>query len=526
MPSFEGIRFSGFRFASKGWVKMMKMKRFTGMFFGMLLTTMVCVPFTAEAAEKVALVIGMSDYKTIEPLDNTINDTQSIGKLLNGLGFEVETSLNQPLNDLVKTINAFSFKAETADVAMIYFAGHGVELNGQNFLIPVDVNMKKPEQIGEQAVSLKSLLGAVENARKLRIVILDSCRNNPFEDWPVADVEKVGSPEFQKGDVASLRKGGLAEPSADKGLLVVYAAKEGEVALDGADGHSPFARALINELPSRNVEIGMMFRQVRDRVMAETANQQQPHFYGSLSGVPFFLAGADLNIAGDIDKKKAWGSLAPAQEVQLASLANEGNTRGMLGLGYMALNPDDSRFKPQKAFEFFKAAADKDDPEAMFELAKLYEKGIGTKQDFATAVSLYQKSADLDYADAINDLGFLYFQGASGVSRNPEKAIRYFVRAADLRHPQAMYNIASMIDDGRLPGKTGKDAGHYLYAALRSGASDVLKQLSNRPMQFKLATRMALQKELAQNQLYSGSIDGHIGKETKKSMRIAFGETQ
>lgn len=480
----------------------------------------------AEAASRVALVIGMSKYQNIPSLANTVNDATAIAERLKGLGFEVDSAIDQPLVSLVETIKAFSFKSETSDIALIYYAGHGVELNGQNFLVPVDVSISKPSDIGAQAITLKHLLQAAEHARKLRIVILDSCRNNPFADWPVQEIAKAGTEEFDSSVTRSLRRAGLSAPSVDKGMLVVYAAKDGEVALDGEGGHSPFARALIEQLPSRNVEIGMMFRQVRDAVIRSTKNKQEPHFYGSLSGVPFFLAGADMNVASLADRKQAWGSLAPDQAMQLASLAEEGNSRAMIGLGYMSLSTGDKdRFDPEKAFEMFSMAATQGDPEAMFELGKLHEKGIGTKQDVAKALELYQKSADLGFADAINDLGFLYYQGASGLKRDQAKGVDLFLKAADLRHPQAMYNIAALIDDGVVKGKTSEDAARYLYAALRSGVKDVLEQLSTNPNQFKPATRKALQQELARNKLYAGKIDGAIGKGTQRSMRIAFGET-
>ena len=480
----------------------------------------------ADAASRVALVIGMSKYQNIASLANTVNDATAVAEKLEGLGFTVDRAIDQPLADLVGTISAFSFKSETADIALIYYAGHGVELNGQNFLIPVDVRIAKPSDVGAQAITLKHLLGAVENARKLRIVLLDSCRNNPFADWPVQEVAKAGNEEFDSTATRSLRRQGLAAPSVDKGMLVVYAAKDGEVALDGEGGHSPFARALIEQMPARNVEIGMMFRQVRDAVIRETKNKQEPHFYGSLSGVPFFLAGSDTNVAALTDRRQAWGSLAPDQALQLASLADEGNVRAMIGLGYMSLSAGDkARFKPEKAFELFSQAAEKGDPEAMFELGKLYEKGIGTEQDVARALALYQKAADLGFADAINDLGFLYYQGAIGQKPDKRKAVELFLKAADLRHPQAMYNVAALIDDGIVPGKTPQDAARYLYAALRTGVKDVLDQLSTNPNQFKPATRKALQAELARNKLYEGKIDGAIGKGTQRSMRIAFGET-
>lgn len=479
-----------------------------------------------QAASRVALVIGMSKYETIPTLANTVNDATAIAEKLQEVGFAVDRAIDQPLADLVRTVSTFSYKAETADIALIYYAGHGVELNGQNFLVPIDVKITKPSDVGAQAVTLKQLLAAVENARKLRIVILDSCRNNPFADWPVQEVAKAGSEDFDSIETRSLRKQGLAAPSVDKGMLVVYAAKDGEVALDGEGGHSPFATALIKQLPARNVEIGMMFRQVRDTVLRETKNRQEPHFYGSLSGVPFFLAGSDTNVASLADRKQAWGSLAPDQELQLASLAEEGNVRAMIGLGYMSLSTNDkARFKPEKAFALFAQASAKGDPEAMFELGKLYEKGIGTDQDVGRALELYHKAADLGFADAINDLGFLYYQGAVGHKPDKRKAVELFLKAADLRHPQAMYNVAALIDDGVVEGKKPEDAARYLYAALRTGVKDVLDQLATNPNQFKPATRKALQAELARNKLYAGKIDGAIGRGTQRSLRLAFGET-
>ena len=224
------------------------------------------------------------------------------------------------------------------------------------------------------------------------------------------------------------------------------------------------------------------------------------------------------------DRRAAWGALGNQQRLQLAALAGEGNVRALVGLGYISLSPGKDNFEPEKAFHYFTDAADKGDPEAMFELAKLYEKGIGTAQDFGKALSLYKKSADLGFADAINDLGFFYYQGAEGVKRDPEKAVALFVRAADLKHPQAMYNVAALIDDGVIKGKTPQDAARYLYAALRSGVKDVLGQLTERPEQFNLPTRKALQTLLADNGFYKGAVDGGFGKGTVRSLQLAYGE--
>lgn len=488
----------------------------------LLLVTAALTPSGAFAAERVALVFGMANYQSISSLRNTASDARDISNVLEKLGFEVTVAINQPLKDMVATINDFSFRAETADIALVYYAGHGVEIAGQNYLIPVDIAIDRPDLIGERAVSVKKLLGAVDRARKLRIVILDSCRNNPFENLPVRETT---TPVDTENLVAGIRSG-LAAPDAKKGVLVVYAAKEGEVALDGKGRNSPFAAALIESLPEPDVEIGLVFRTVRDRVMQLTANRQQPHFYGSLSGVPFFLAGSGAKPAATAQKQEAWATLAADQAVQLSALAEEGNTRAMIGLGYMSLSPDKNRYSPEKAFELFSKAAAAGDPEAQFELGKLYERGIGVKQDTAQAITLYKQSAERGFADAINDLGFLYYQGAEGLPRDPARAIALFEEAADLRHPQAMFNVAALIDDGTIKGRTPSDAAAYLYLALRSGVEDVLQQLTENPAMFSAPTRRALQEELARNNFYAGAIDGNIGSGTQRSMRIAFGREE
>jgi hypothetical protein len=353
----------------------------------------------------------------------------------------------------------------------------------------------------------------------MRIVILDSCRNNPFGDL-IDPIETVTVGASDAGGA-----GGLAMPSPDRGTLVAFAARDGQVALDGVGSNSPFAMALAEKMKQPGLEISLMFRQVRDKVLAETYNQQEPHTYGSLSGVPFYLAGAanGESTAPEGDLRVAWSGIRPDQEKQLVALAELGDTRSMLGLAYMRLNPDADRFDPAEAVDLLTRAADAGSPEAQFELAKLYEGGIGVKQDDGRALGLYQAAADQDFADAINDLGFLEYQGGLGLQPDAQKALALFERAADLRHPQALFNFSALIDDGLIEGKGAPEAAGYLYDALRSGAKDVLDILVDRPNMFTVDARRALQRKLSDSGFYKGSIDGSFGPGTQKAIRLAFG---
>ena len=273
------------------------------------------------------------------------------------------------------------------------------------------------------------------------------------------------------------------------------------------------------------LEISLMFRQVRDAVMADTGNRQEPHVYGSLSGVPFYLAGpgANADTTGDADLRVAWSGLRPDQETQLAALAAQGDARSMVGLAYMRLNSAQDRFDPAEAVRLLTRAADAGSAQAQYELARLYEKGLGVAPDGARALALYRAAAAQDYPDAVNDLGFLTYQGGLGLASDKAAALALFGRAADLRQPQALFNYSALIDDGLIAGKGPEAAAGYLYDALRSGARDVLDVLAQRPGMFKAPSRAALQRRLAEAGFYAGPIDGNFGPGTQKALRRAFG---
>lgn len=481
-------------------------------------------PAAWAAGDRVALILGLGAYSAIPALDNTRNDATDMARTLEGIGFDVTLSLDTTAQEMRRLLEDFAFRSETADLALIYFAGHGVEVQGENFMIPVDAQVTSNLDVQRQSVSLKQMLAAVERARKMRIVILDSCRDNPLGD--AIDLSQSTQAATSETSETTRGGGGLAPADPDRGTLVAFAARDGQVALDGRGDNSPFARALMDKMVQPGLEISLMFRQVRDMVLSETGNLQEPHTYGSLTGVPFYLAGPGaqgLDPSAAASALDAWAAIKPDQEEQLLALAAQGDTRSMLGLAYIRLNPNEGRFDPVAAVDFLTRAAEAGSPEAQFELAKLYERGTGVERDEPRALELYRAAADQSYADAINDLGFLHYQGGLGLPADPKKALGFFERAADLRHPQAQFNFAALIDDGLIPQKGPEDAARYLYEALRSGSADVLQLLSERPTMFKDATRRALQAKLKQHEFYTGAIDGDFGPGTQRGIRRAYG---
>lgn len=484
----------------------------------------LCVSSAAFAAERVALVIGIAQYQSITPLRNTVNDANALSKTLEGVGFEVTKLVDANVADINTALNRFSFEAEAAELALIYFAGHGVEVQGENFLIPADADIKSNADVQAQAVSLKQFLGAVDSARKMRIVILDSCRNNPFDD--LIDLTANAGTAGASGDGQTRGVGGLAPPAPDRGTLVAFAARDGNVALDGAGKNSPFAKALVESLAEPDLEISLMFRQVRDQVLASTNNQQEPYTYGSLPGIAFYLSGEKAKaVAGSNpqDLKNAWANMRPSDEVQFRKLAEEGDTRSLLGLAYRHLNPAESSFDPKQAVTYLAQAVEAGSAEAQYELATLFEAGKGVAQSNDRALALYRQAAEQDYADALNDIGFFYFYGSLGVQKDDAKALGFIERAADQRHPQAMFNFAALIDDGLVSGKTPRDAALYLYGAVRSGSQDVLEALSDHPKSFEKTTWRELQAVLQQYAFYEGVLDGDFGPGTKRGLERAIG---
>jgi uncharacterized caspase-like protein len=178
---------------------------------------------------------------------------------------------------LIDALRGFAREAETADWALVYYAGHGIEANGTNYLVPVDAKLEVDRDIEYEAVPLNQVLSTVEGARKLRIVLLDACRDNPFT-------------RQMRRTVATRSIGrGLARVEPEGGTLVAYAAKDGQIALDGNGANSPFVAALVKHLPTPGVEINKLFRLVRDDVLAATGRKQEPFVYGSLPGEDFFF---------------------------------------------------------------------------------------------------------------------------------------------------------------------------------------------------------------------------------------------
>jgi tetratricopeptide (TPR) repeat protein len=231
-----------------------------------------------ERSNRVALVIGNAAYRNVAPLTNAGRDAEALAAEFDQLGFRKVTLLrDQTREEMFASLRAFAKEAETSDWAVIYFAGHGLEMGGVNWLAPVDAQFKTDRDVRLEAVSIDELSAAIEGVRGLRLIVLDACRNNPF------------APQMRFTNSTRSLGTGLARVEPEGGTMIAYAAKAGQVAHDGDDGNSPFMKALLRRMKQPGLEISMLFRFVRDDVLAATGRQQEPFVYGSLPSEPFYF---------------------------------------------------------------------------------------------------------------------------------------------------------------------------------------------------------------------------------------------
>ena len=223
--------------------------------------------------KRVALVIGNANYTSVPSLANPRRDAAAVAQAFRDLGFVDVTQVNDlSKSNFERVLLEFADKADGADWAVVYYAGHGMEMDGRNYLIPVDAALKRDRHVKLQTVSLDDIMEAAGGAKKFKLVILDACRDNPF-------VTKMARTTATR----SIGRG-LARIEPSGGVLVAYAARAGQIALDGSGDNSPYVAALLEHMREPGLDVSLMFRKVRDTVMRLTRNGQQPFTYGSLPG--------------------------------------------------------------------------------------------------------------------------------------------------------------------------------------------------------------------------------------------------
>lgn len=267
------------------------------------LTTVLAVLLLASghawAEKRVALVIGNSAYRNA-PLANPVNDAKLMATTLRGLGFDVLESLDVDQRALKRAVTKFGDKLEAAGkdaVGLFYYAGHGVQIGGTNYLIPIGAEINREKDVDIEAVSANAVLANMEFAgNRVNIVIMDACRNNPY-----------------KRSFRSAARG-LAEMSATAGTLIAYATGPGDVAADGSGANSPYTLALSRAMNTSGLTVERMFKQVRNAVRTETNERQTPWESSSLTGADFYFTPKASTETPPAPEQTAALTPGPAQE--------------------------------------------------------------------------------------------------------------------------------------------------------------------------------------------------------------------
>jgi uncharacterized caspase-like protein/peptidoglycan hydrolase-like protein with peptidoglycan-binding domain len=237
---------------------------------------------SAQADRRIALVIGNGAYTQAAPLTNPANDARAVAAALERLGFEVVSGFDMSNADLRKAVRSFADKLVGADVALFFYAGHGLQVAGENYLIPVDAAIRSEADLDFNAVKMDLVSRQMDREAKVKIIMLDACRDNPFQKELTRSMGKTRSATVKQG---------LAEISNAGGTLIAFATDPGSVALDGDGKHSPFTTALLKHIETPGVEIGLIMRRVTKDVFELTGERQRPWTNASLTGELYLKPG-------------------------------------------------------------------------------------------------------------------------------------------------------------------------------------------------------------------------------------------
>ncbi|HQG29099.1 MAG TPA: caspase family protein, partial [Candidatus Ozemobacteraceae bacterium] len=383
---------------------------------------------------RVALLIGNAAYR-FAPLANPLNDVRLLAATLKSCGFDVQLLENQSRKGMIEALKAFEENLAGKDAGLFYFSGHGLQIKGENFLVPVDAEASTESQISYECFEARRVIDAMQAARaRVNIIILDACRNNPI--------------------VRSSRSisGGLAKMEAGDQMIIAYSTSPGDVAQDGSQGgNSPYLANLVKQLTVPGQEIESMFRNVRRGVLRDTGNMQKPWEHTSLVDSFSFVPGTapsrrppeepvSANPAGE---QPATEDLTGGSISALEKAAERGDARAQEQLGNRYENGDGVARNPARAFEWYRKAAAQGLARAQYRLGNCYHDGFGVAKNFSSAAEWYEKASQQGERDAQVSLGGMYVYG-EGVKQDFAAAAELYQRAALAGHPYAQMNMGLM----------------------------------------------------------------------------------
>lgn len=433
---------------------------FLAVLIGLASSAMAKSEFINSGETRVAMVIGVEDYDYTEGLSNTRNDAEAMSAALLRLGFEVIELINPTYNDLRNAELDFVDKLINADVAVFYYAGHSIQLDGGNYLIPRDAKYTTVNAFRNQAFELARLANRMDQLAKTKILILDACRNNPFLEFIQAKAAERGidlNIALGLAQFASIIDvGDLATTEFDTyGTIISYAAAPGQVALDGQGTHSPYTEALLKRIEEPGLEVGKLFRLVAADVVNATYGHQKPEYLVKLSN-EFYFSNAE-----------------PHQcDILAADPLNNANVDGV----------EFDSIDTEAAITACKEALSSKPEHARY--SHNLARALDADGQFAASIAYYRTASNQGYIHAINNLGVMYINGL-GVEQDFLKGTVLLKSARSRGNMQARVNLQ------------GTD----------------FSVLMGRP-EFRI-----VQSRLATLGYYTGSIDGGFGPRSQAALK-------
>ena len=367
----------------------------------------------ADKRNKIAAIIGIATYQHAPPLKNPLVDAALVAKKLEDAGFTVDTINDAPLAALTPALQAFMDKAKGADIALVYYAGHAVQIDGENYMVPVDFDTATADIFGG-LYPVKTLLEGLNTAAKARVLLLDACRDNPFQER-LKDL--LGARASGQG-LAAIQMpviDGRALPQGTQGLVVGYATQPGSVARDGKGDNGPYAASLVAALSDPDRDVNRILTQTTGAVIAATKGRQQPEHRMALTG-PLYL----------VSRQK------PFQCDVLA--AEPDNDVSVAGIDFEEI--DVAKALPACEADYAKNA---NSPRLMHNYAKTLERS----GKLAEAVALYRKSAERGYDWAQVYLATAYMEG-TGVAADMAEGVAWLRKSFEQGNRQALITYTEL----------------------------------------------------------------------------------
>lgn len=434
-----------------------------------------------EAGPRVALVIGNAEYVHATALQNPVNDARDMADALADVGFSVHMHANLTHEAMGAALAAFAEDAEHADVALFFYAGHGVQVGGDNFLVPVDADVATEAQMRYRSMALGEILGTLdESEARLKLIFLDACRDNPFRSW-------------------RSMSGGWASTQGPSGSVISFATAQGALASDHVAGRNGlFTSALLEEIRTPGLELTRLLRNVQQSVRDRSSREQEPWTSMSYAGDFFFVppeeepagvppsaappsgtpspaapaAGSPAALNGRVAtalRRLAAGDTAAVASV-LAAAADAGHAEAQSVIGWMTLRGAGVAADPAAGLQWLREAVAQGHAGAQTNLGFAHEAGIGVAVDAAEAARLYGLAAAQGRATAQNNLAALVQRGL-GTRADPAEAARLYGLAAAQGLAVAQANLGVLFETGTgVPADPERAADLYHQAAIQGHA--------------------------------------------------------